>query len=161
MAYANLVAFNIGLPQVSNPETVYAVAKAYTGKPFTSLKVSVNECQSDDSRKDELNKLKEQLAALAAIVEADRITPAAFDAEDDSNFHIAYIQASANLEASNYKLDKADLLKTKLIGGKIKPGLALTASAIVGASVTEILKLMQGFDKSEQFTEAYLGLEAG
>lgn len=37
-----------------------------------------------------------------------RISPAEFEKDDDTNFHIDFIAASANLRARNYKINEAD-----------------------------------------------------
>ena len=40
-----------------------------------------------------------------------------FEKDDDSNYHIDFIAAVANLRARNYKIAEADRLKIKLITG--------------------------------------------
>lgn len=41
MAFANLVAFNLGIPQVNDVNKVRTMAKAYTGKPYVAKQIKV------------------------------------------------------------------------------------------------------------------------
>jgi len=56
-----------------------------------------------------------------------------FEKDDDSNFHIDFISAVANLRARNYKIEEVDNFKVKLIAGKIIPAIATTTAMVVGA----------------------------
>jgi hypothetical protein len=49
-----------------------------------------------------------------------------FEKDDDSNGHIDFIYAMANLRAINYKLDQMDWINVKLKAGRIVPALATT-----------------------------------
>jgi hypothetical protein len=55
-----------------------------------------------------------------------------FEKDDDSNFHIDFICACANIRALNYGLKEMDWLTVKLKAGRIVPALATTTSAIAG-----------------------------
>jgi len=70
------------------------------------------------------------------------IFPADFEKDDDSNFHIDFIHASANLRARNYKIEESDHQKTKMIAGKIIPAIATTTAMITGAVSAEIFKFV-------------------
>ena len=74
-----------------------------------------------------------------------------FEKDDDSNFHIDFIHATANLRARNYRITECDQLKTKLIVWKIIPAIATTTAMIVGGVGMELLKVVQGFDKIEDY----------
>ena len=50
----------------------------------------------------------------------------------DSNFHIDYIAAVANLRARMYSIPEVERLKIKAIAGRIMPAIATTTSAVSG-----------------------------
>jgi ubiquitin-activating enzyme E1 len=70
-----------------------------------------------------------------------RMTPAEFEKDDDTNFHIDFIAAMSNLRASNYGIAPADRLKTKGIAGKIIPAIATTTSLVTGLVNLEMYKV--------------------
>jgi len=83
--------------------------------------------------------------------------PAEFEKDNDLNFHIDFLTASANCRASNYKLDKMDWLTVKLKAGRIIPALATTTSAVSGLQTIELCKLLK-FCKLEDFKNSFLNL---
>lgn len=68
--------------------------------------------------------------------------PAEFEKDDDTNFHIDFIHAAANLRARNYKIAECDHQKTKMIAGKIIPAIATTTAMITGCVTAEIYKFV-------------------
>ena len=65
-----------------------------------------------------------------------------FEKDDDTNHHIDFIAAVANLRARNYKIEEATRLKVKFIAGKIIPAIATTTAMVVGAVGFEIIKFI-------------------
>ena len=63
-----------------------------------------------------------------------------FEKDDDSNFHIEFIHACANLRARNYVIEECTNHKTKMIAGKIIPAVATATAMITGCVTAEILK---------------------
>jgi len=86
-----------------------------------------------------------------------RLNPAHFEKDDDSNFHIDFINAASNLRARNYKIAEADRNKTKMIAGKIIPAIATTTAMIAGLVGLELYKILI-HDNIEAFRNAFVNL---
>lgn len=104
--------------------------------------------------------LEAELKGLAETVSKDAFVPAEFEKDDDANFHIDFINASANLRATNYEIKNCDRQKTKMIAGKIIPAIATTTAMITGAVTAEIYKFVQGGDhiKIESVKNSFVNL---
>ena len=55
-----------------------------------------------------IKNIKRELKAEAAKFKTQDFKPAEFEKDDDTNFHIAFIHAAANLRARNYKISECD-----------------------------------------------------
>jgi len=66
-----------------------------------------------------------------------------FEKDEDTNYHIDFIYAAANVRALNYSLAEMDWITVKLKAGRIVPALATTTAAIAGLQTIELLKLIK------------------
>ena len=65
-----------------------------------------------------------------------------FEKDDDSNWHVAWVNASSNLRAMNYGIPPVSFQETKGIAGRIIPAIATTTSVVSGLIVIEMMKYM-------------------
>lgn len=81
-------------------------------------------------------------------------SPQVLDKDNDSNYHIKWIQLSSNLRAINYNIDPVDFYTTKGIAGKIIPAVSTTTSVVGGLIVLEMMKYLQhGGDENKDITK--------
>eukprot|EP00048_Salpingoeca_helianthica_P016079 m.230351 g.230351 ORF g.230351 m.230351 type:complete len:1021 (-) comp17989_c0_seq1:244-3306(-) len=98
-----------------------------------------------------------ETAAANGLARVPRLTPEIFEKDDDSNHHIDFISATANLRARMYSIESVDRLVVKRIAGKIVPAIATTTSAVSGLVAVELIKLSLGLPL-ESFKNAFLNL---
>lgn len=160
ISMANLIAFNLGIKGSTDMVTCRDIVKAQTEKAYISKKLKVEtpeeakarEAEGKPAPKDEgdadvndhevLAELLPQVAALAGAINGKELQAAEFEKDDDDNFHIDFIHATAQMRARNYKITECDRGKTKMIAGKIIPAIATTTAMITGAVGVEIYKFV-------------------
>jgi ubiquitin-activating enzyme E1 len=102
------------------------------------------------------------------VAQIEKLQPVEFEKDDDSNFHMDFITAVANLRATNYSIEPTTKHVAKGIAGKIIPAMVTTTSVVSGLVCIELLKLIQAADpkagpdapgkKLEAFSNGFLNL---
>ena len=87
-----------------------------------------------------------------------KFKPHEFEKDDDTNFHMDYIAATANLRAENYEIQTAERSKIKRIAGNIIPAIATTTAMVTGLVCLEVYKFIQDHKNIESFRNAFVNL---
>jgi len=179
-AQSQLWAFALNVPAGDIPADKAAfVAKAKAlalqlpeWKEPVGLSIKVDE--DDDAAEEEEQKggddKDEEMAALLATLLARKKEKAAsllpamrdteFEKDDDANFHIDFITATANCRARNYRIKLTSRHQCKIIAGKIIAALMTTTAMICGLVELEFYKLKMGlnFVRQDAFYNANINL---
>lgn len=94
--------------------------------------------ESEELRK-ELTEILKEGKKLTCLVNE-------FEKDEDSNCHIDFIHACANIRSANYTLESMDWINTKLKAGRIVPALATTTACVSGLQTIELIKMLKGVD---------------
>lgn len=171
---ANLIFANLGMPSISVDE-VKNVCASLPAQPYVKKVIVVETPEeakereaagkpapqaptNDDDDEPVITQLLSQLQVSTQSITPESLIPADFEKDDDSNFHIDFINACSNLRARNYKITECDRNKTKMIAGKIIPAIATTTAMITGVVSNEIFKYTQGWNDVTKFKNAFCNL---
>ena len=69
---------------------------------------------------------------------------AELEVDDETNCHVDFIVAAANLRATNYGIDLADRHKIKQLAGRITPAVVTSAAIAAGLASLELIKVFHG-----------------
>ena len=149
---ANLFAYTFGVEQQQDREQVAKIASGVTVPEFTpSSAVHISSGEGDEAAEDVadddeevLAALKESLGQIGGNLKNAKIQATEFEKDDDTNYHIDFIHAVANLRARNYNIPDCDRTQSKMIAGKIVPAIATTTAMVTGVVLFELYKLIAG-----------------
>ena len=109
----------------------------------------------DDELPALIERVKAKIGAEDAVVPSLEVEE--FEKDDNSNSHIDFIHAFANLRARAYDIDEVDVLEARRIAGKIIPAISTTTGAVSGLATLELLKLLMGCEL-EAYRNTFLNL---
>jgi len=161
-----LVAFSFGLDKVEKGKII-DIVKDLKAPEYVESKQNNDNIKSNDDGNYDLAEddaaLEEKIKELTDVLNKLQIPEkplqvSEFEKDDDTNHHIDFITAASNLRCLNYQLNIAPRHKVKLIAGKIIPAIATTTAMVTGLVTLELLKLVLGCDRVEQFRNSYCNL---
>lgn len=163
---ANLFAkiFNINISEETEITEVICNMDIPKFVPKSGIKISTNDEELKKQQEeegceiDDLDMLIEGLVNLTMDKVNLQVNPEEFEKDDDGNYHMDFITSCSNLRAMNYGIEPCDKLKTKLIAGKIIPAIATTTAIVAGLATIELLKIVKGCDKLENYRDTFLNL---
>lgn len=86
------------------------------------------------------------------------IHPQEFEKDLDTNYHIAYINATSNNRALIYDIPRASFYETKGIAGKIIPALATTTAIVSSLIVIEMMKYVMSYNKIDDYQSYFINI---
>ena len=128
----------------------------YIQAPVTSPDIETAGSVPKESLDSLLDSLFKDLREAASQVSSLTFNPSDFEKDDDLNFHIAFVTATANLRCDNYSIARTDFHACKVIAGKIIAAIATTTAAVCGLVILELFKLVL-----EKPTVAYMNRAIG
>jgi len=128
--------------------------------PKQGVKIQVTENENVGGESADEAELRGLIGSLpdSSSLAGYRMNAIDFEKDDDTNFHIAFIAATANLRAVNYAIPTCDRHKIKGIAGKIIPAIATTTSLVTGLVCFELYKMVGGKTKLEDYKNGFVNL---
>jgi len=146
MAGANLKASTFSIPRPrQSRKTDYL--KELVGKVDvpefvpSSKKIKTEEDEAEPADAFSVEELMKTIPSKEQLKDI-KMAPEDFEKDDDTNFHMDYIAAAANLRARNYEIEEVDKLQAKLIAGRIIPAIATATALATGFVMLELFKMV-------------------
>ena len=148
-----------GIPDTQLFLTILANVMVPEFSPRQGVKIQVTEGENVAETSDEAE-TKVAINSLPApsTLAGFKMNALDFEKDDDTNFHIDFIAATANLRAVNYAIATCDRHKIKGIAGKIIPAIATTTSLVTGLVCLELYKLIAGKTKIDDYKNGFVNL---
>ena len=127
-------------------DQILSVASSTPVKEWTpsDVKIDIGEESEKPSEAAQADSTSPEITALVDSIKAlslEHLHPETFEKDDDTNSHMDFIAAAANLRALNYKIPPAEKLEIKRIAGKIIPAIATSTAMVCGLICLEMYKL--------------------
>eukprot|EP01114_Cavostelium_apophysatum_P007108 TRINITY_DN1882_c0_g1_i1.p1 TRINITY_DN1882_c0_g1~~TRINITY_DN1882_c0_g1_i1.p1 ORF type:complete len:1017 (+),score=344.72 TRINITY_DN1882_c0_g1_i1:189-3239(+) len=172
ISLANLYAEVWQLPRYTDLEKIKKVVESVQVPKFvpkskrietdeSKKKEDVEKSETENNAGDEVENSLKEVAAYFKNLGANKsfkLKPIDFEKDDDTNFHIDFIASTANLRARMYTIPEADRLRIKAIAGRIMPAIATTTAAVSGCVALELVKIVKGCEKLEDFKNLFMNL---
>ena len=98
------------------------------------------ETDSDENANQRVISRLNHLSSLSSFPE---MSSAEFEKDDDTNGHVAFVNAASNLRAICYGIPPIDAMETRRIAGNIIPAMITTTAFVSAVSCIEMVKLVQ------------------
>lgn len=165
IATASLLAEVWGLPRYSNLDKIKEVLNSVSIPEFIPKSTKKIETDEKVKKSEEVSIPEEDITFLLKELhnffsnnkQVFKLKPIEFEKDDDTNFHIDFISATANLRARMYSIPEVERLKIKAIAGRIMPAIATTTAAVSGLVSIELIKLVERLSV-EKFKNLFMNL---
>ncbi len=132
LATANLLA------QTYQIKSLDQISQTITRTDIIDAKLNSDSAYTDDP--DTFAELDAYPAVDPVAIPDYVISPAEFEKDDDTNYHIMYVQSASNSRALNYQIEPKSFYETKGIAGRIIPAMATTTAIVANLICIEMLK---------------------
>ena len=148
-------------PNISDIEIIEMIQHMANSNEFVPTNTTTYTDDPDQFKEIETYPHQDQqlLDKITNLSDNLRIQVQEFEKDDDSNYHILFVQSTSNARALNYSIKEATFFETKGIAGRIIPALATTTSIVASLILIEMLKYLQDpMRKCESYNSSFINL---